>query len=58
MNTLAAQWLAYVFPCRRFADILADACARRGADVARYTFIAADLHRLLLAGLPALRQVM
>jgi len=42
-----------MFPCRRFADILADADARLGADVVRYTFIVADLHRLLLAGLPA-----
>src|SRR5215831_7563777 len=41
------------FPCRRFADILADACARLGADVGRYSFIAVDLHHLLLAGLPA-----
>src|SRR5208337_4133906 len=29
----AAQWLAYAIPYRRFADILADACARLGADV-------------------------
>lgn len=50
---IAAQWLACVFPYRRFADILADACARLGADVARYTFIAVDLHHVLLAGLPA-----
>jgi hypothetical protein len=50
---IAAQWLACVFPCRRFADILANACARLGADVVRYTFIAVDLHHLLLAGLPA-----
>jgi hypothetical protein len=48
-----ARWLAYAFPYRRFADILANACARLGADVVRYTFIVADLHRLLLAGLPA-----
>ena len=40
-------------PCRRFADILTDACARLGADVVRYSFIAVDLHHLLLAGLPA-----
>ncbi|MEM5387264.1 hypothetical protein VSR68_27210, partial [Paraburkholderia phymatum] len=40
-------------PCRRFADILADACARLGADVVRYTFIVMDFHHLLLAGLPA-----
>ena len=49
----AAQWLACTFPCRRFADLLADVCARLGADVVRYTFIAMDLHHLLLAGLPA-----
>ena len=42
--SIAAQWLACTFPCRRFADILADACARLGADVGRYSFIAVDLH--------------
>jgi hypothetical protein len=31
--TFAAQWLAYAIPCRRFADALADNCARLGADV-------------------------
>jgi hypothetical protein len=51
--SIAAQWLACTFPCRRFAGILTDACARLGADVARYTFIVVDLHHLLLAGLPA-----
>jgi len=51
--TFAAQWLAYTLPCRRFADILADACARLEANVGRYPFIATDFHRLLLAGLPA-----
>lgn len=51
--SFAAQWLACTLPYRRFACILADACARLGADVVRYTFIATDLHRLLLAGLPA-----
>ena len=50
---MAAQWLACTFPCRRFADILANVHARLGADVVRYSFIAVDLHRLLLAGLPA-----
>jgi len=45
--------LAYTLPCRRFAEILADTCARLGANVDRYSFIATDLHRLLLAGLPA-----
>ena len=33
--------------------ILADANARLGVDVGRYSFILADSHRLLLAGLPA-----
>ena len=51
--SIAAQWLACMYPCRRFADTLADACARLGADVVRYAFIAVDLHHLLLAGLPA-----
>ena len=51
--SIAAQWLACPFPCRRFADVLTDACARLGADVGRYSFIAEDLHFLLLAGLPA-----
>ena len=52
-KTIAAQWLACVLPCRRFADILTNACARLGADVVRYTFIVMDFHHLLLAGLPA-----
>jgi hypothetical protein len=53
----AAQWLAYALPCRRFAHALASMHARLGADVDRYSFIsfiAADFHYLLLAGLPAL----
>jgi hypothetical protein len=49
----AAQWLAYAIPCRRFADALADTCARLGADVVCYAFIAVDLHHLLLADLSA-----
>jgi hypothetical protein len=48
-----AQWLAYALPYRRFAPALADSDARLGADVDRYSFIAVDLHHLLLAGLPA-----
>ena len=51
--SIAAQWLACTFPCRRFADILTDACARLGVDVVRYSFIVVDLHHLLLASLPA-----
>ena len=51
--TFAAQWLAYAIPYRRFADILTEACARLGADVVCYSFIAVDFHHLLLAGLPA-----
>jgi hypothetical protein len=48
-----AQWLAYALPCRRFTPALTDDGARLGADVVRYSFIAVDLHHLLLAGLPA-----
>ena len=40
-------------PYRRFADTLAEAYARLGADVDCYSFIVVDLHHLLLAGLPA-----
>jgi hypothetical protein len=54
-NPFAAQWLAYALPCRRFDAALTDDTARLGANVDRYSFIAADLHRLLLAGLPAHR---
>ena len=53
--SIAAQWLACTFPYRRFADILADACARLGVDAVRYSFIVSDSHRLLLASLPAHR---
>ena len=42
---IAAHW--------RFADILADACARLGADVGCYSFTVVDLHHLLSAGFPA-----
>lgn len=49
----AAPWLACTLPYRRFADLLAEACARLGADVGCYSFIVVDLHHLLLAGLPA-----
>src|SRR6266511_3069471 len=51
--SFAAQWLAYVLPCRRFALTLAGNNARLGVDVDRYSFIAVDLHHLLLAGIPA-----
>ena len=51
--SIAAQWLACTSPYRRFADILADTCARLGVDAVRYSFIVVDLHHLLLAGLPA-----
>ena len=47
------QWLAYAIPYRRFADTLADADARLGANVDRYSFIAVDSHHLLLASLLA-----
>ena len=51
--TIAAQWLAYAHPYRRFASVLADQRARLGADVGRYSFIVEDLHLLSPAGLPA-----
>jgi hypothetical protein len=56
-NIFEARWLAYALPYRRFADALAGACARLGADAVRYSFIAVDLHHLLLAGIPAHRQL-
>ena len=52
-NPFAAPWLAYALPYRRFVAALTDDNARLGADVDRYSFIATDSHRLLLAGLPA-----
>jgi hypothetical protein len=53
MNLCGAQWLAYALPCRRFAAALTDVHARLRVDVGRYSFIVSDLHRLLVAGLPA-----
>jgi hypothetical protein len=53
MNSVfAALWLACARPCRRFADVLANADARLGVDADRYSFIVADFHHLLFAGLP------
>jgi hypothetical protein len=52
-NDFAAQWLAYTLPYRRFADVLADACARIGGDVDCCSLIAVDFHHILLASLPA-----
>ena len=45
----------YAPACQRFGETLAGNCAWLGADVDHYSFIARDLHSLLLAGLPALR---
>jgi hypothetical protein len=45
--------MAYTLPYRRFADVLADACARIGGDVDCYSFTAVDFHHILLASLPA-----
>src|SRR5262249_6058957 len=53
MNLYAAQWLAYALPYRHFAAVLTDCNARARADMDRYSFIISDLHRLLVAGLPA-----
>jgi hypothetical protein len=52
-GSFAALWLAYTLPYRRFAFTLAGDCARLGADMDRYSFIAVDLHHLHFAGLPA-----
>jgi hypothetical protein len=49
-NDFAGQWLACMFPYRRLADVLADACARLRA---RYSSIVVDFHVLLLSDLPA-----
>jgi hypothetical protein len=53
MNLCGAQWLAYVFPYRRFATVLTDVHARLGSGVDRYSVTMPDFHRLLVAGLPA-----
>src|SRR5262249_49716425 len=53
MNLCGAQWLAYALPCRRFAAALTDVHARFRVDVGRSSFIVSDLHRLLVAALPA-----
>ena len=53
INLCEAQWLAYVLPYRRFAAALTGSRARLRADVDRYSVIVSDLHRLLVAGLPA-----
>jgi hypothetical protein len=50
-----AQWLAYALPYRRFTPAFTDDGARLGADVVRYSFIAVDLHHLLLAGFTGAR---
>ena len=55
-NLCEAQWLACVLLYRRFAAALTGDCARLEADVVSYSFIVSDLHRLLVAGLPALRK--
>jgi hypothetical protein len=47
----AARYPAYTSPCRRFACTLTGTGARLGADAVRYSFIVADFHHLLLAGL-------
>ena len=53
MNLCEAQWLAYVLPYRRFAAALTDPAHGSGPMLVRYSVIASDLHRLLVAGLPA-----
>ena len=50
IQAFAAPWLAHALPYRRFADTLAGANARLGADVDRYSFTVGDFHLLLFAG--------
>ena len=52
-NLCEAQWLACVLLYRRFAAALTGDRARLEVDVVSYSFIVSDLHRLLVAGLPA-----
>jgi len=53
-SSIVARWLACTYPCGCCAYIFTNVCARFGADVIlRWAFIVVDLHRLLLAGLPA-----
>ena len=49
-NDFVAQRLACTYPCRRFGRALAGTAARLGANADRYSFIAVELHHLLLAG--------
>ena len=49
---IAAQWLAYALPCRRFTVGLAATDARLGADAVRYSFIVSDFHRPTLCQSP------
>src|SRR5438128_6996045 len=51
--SIAAQWLACTYPCRRFADILANACARLGPMWFAIPSSQGTCTPLLLAGLPA-----
>jgi hypothetical protein len=39
IDSFAAQWLAYMHPCRRFAPGLTADDARLGADVVRYSSV-------------------
>src|ERR1019366_5597173 len=52
-RSFAVQWLACTLPCRRFAGVLTEVCARLGADADRYSFTVRDSHPLLLVGLPS-----
>ena len=54
-QVFAAQWLAYALPCQRFADTLASADARLGANVVRYTFTWRTFTPYSLPVLPAHR---
>lgn len=53
INLCEAQRLACMLPYRRFAAAISDDRARLGANADRYSVIVSDLHRPLVAGLPA-----
>jgi hypothetical protein len=54
-QTFAAQWLAYAFPCQRFAARLAGRRRMPRAQCGSLLLHCSDFHHLLLAALPAHR---
>ncbi len=52
IDSFAAPWLAYAFPCPRFAPGLAADDARLGASALRHAFTVVDWRHLPRAGRP------